>query len=203
MTDIGQDALSPNAIIITLFSGVVIPSLIAPLSAGLLKMAHLAESNKSFDFSTAFDHYKSTAFKDIVLATFVVTLFAQVLALGIQLAGSIFVPEDETWFKFFASIIGGIVSLLTFLAVPLIIFGNLNATQAISGSVTLVSKRFWTILFLLIVALIFALLGLIGLCIGIIFTMPLIYSVQYIIYRTALPVIEVDEMDEIGMSSNE
>ncbi len=203
MTEIGQDALSPNAIIVNLFSGVIVPSLIAPVAAGLLKMAHHAETNKSFEFSTAFDYFKTPALKEIILATFVITLFAQVIALGIQLVGTMIVPEDETWFKLFAGLFGGIVNVLTILTLPLIIFGNLNATQAISGSITLVSKRFWTILFLFIVAIIIVAFGLIGFCIGILFTMPLLYSLEYVIYRTAIPIEEVDEMDEIGTGFNE
>ncbi len=203
MTEMQADSLSSTAIMVNLFVGVVATALVTPLYAGLLKIAHHAETFKDYNFSTAFDHYKSSAFKEIVLGTVVVTLFAQGLTLIAQLLGSFTEFGEALWFKFLAGLIAVFISYMTFLMVPLIIFGNLKASQAISGSFVLVGKRFWTILLLLVVCFICAMFGIIGLCIGIFFTLPIMYSIQYTIYRSAMGVDEEDELDQIGFNTEE
>ncbi|MNE83546.1 hypothetical protein D3C80_1803690 [compost metagenome] len=50
----------------------------------------------------------------------------------------------------------------------------------------------------MLVAVIIAFLGIIALCIGILFTLPIIYTTQYAIYNTAVGVEEHDELDDIG-----
>ena len=75
-----------------------------------------------------------------------------------------------------------IISFLTFLSIPLIVFGNLNAIDAIKGSIIIVSKQPLTLVGLLIVSTLFCMIGLIAVCIGIFFTMPFIYSMYYCIY---------------------
>ena len=75
------------------------------------------------------------------------------------------------------------ISVLTFLTLPLIIFGDLKAMEAIEGSILIVSKQFLILFALIIVATIFICLGLFGFCIGIFFTIPFIYAMYYTIYR--------------------
>jgi uncharacterized membrane protein len=82
--------------------------------------------------------------------------------------------------------------------IPLIIFGNLNAIDAIKGSFSLVSKNFWIILVLVIIIGIFIGLGILALCIGILFTYPAWFSMIYIIYTKAMPIEKVNELEEIG-----
>ena len=79
-----------------------------------------------------------------------------------------------------------IVVVFTFLVIPLIIFGNLKVAEAIKGSIIIVSKQFFILLGLIIVAVIMAILGLIGFCIGIFFTIPFIYSMYYTIYKDSI-----------------
>ena len=102
---------------------------------------------------------------------------------------------------FLSFVINVSIGLLTLLTIPLIIFGNLSATAAIKGSITLVKKRFLVILLLLIVGFVGAfIIGIIALCIGIFFTLPFIYSLEYIIYRNAMSIEDINELDEIGSS---
>jgi hypothetical protein len=88
--------------------------------------------------------------------------------------------------RFLGIIITYVIAIFTFLVIPLIIFGNLKAIEAIKGSCTIVAKQFFVILGLIIVSYIMALLGLIGFCIGIFFTLPFIYSMYYSIYKDSI-----------------
>ncbi len=163
-------------------------------------MARNADINEDFDFGTAFIHYSSEHFKDIFLATAIITLVGSIFSTLIQVisletaSGVLIVGSVIGWF------ISVLVPLFTIVTLPLIIFGKLNAIDAIKGSFVIVSKNFWVILLLAIVFIIFSMLGLIALCIGIFFTLPIYYSMQYIIYKTALPIEETTELDEIGMN---
>lgn len=170
------------SILVYIISIAVISAVISPVSAGLIRMAHLAETGKDFSISTAFDYYKGVYFKELFLATFL-----------LGLAGAL-----ASLFPFIGTIVSYIISFFTFLAIPLIIFADLKATDAIQKSIQLVSKQPLVILGLLIVTGLAIMIGLIALCIGILFTLPLIYSMYYIIYTHIIPLDSHDEIDEIG-----
>jgi len=65
---------------------------------------------------------------------------------------------------------------------PLIIFGKLTAIEAINASILTVSKQPLLILALAIVGYIATMVGFIGCCIGIFFTIPFMYSLYYALY---------------------
>lgn len=175
--------------------------IVAPITAGIIQMAHNAETNKDFDFSTAFSHYKTRHFKDLFLSAAVITFTSSGIGTLIQLSNLYFSDAILTFalavISFFVSVL---VPIFTLLTIPFIIFGNLDAMGAIKASITTVSKRFWMILLLMIIFIICSMLGIIALCIGIFFTLPIYLSSQYIIYRNAVPMEEKDELDEIGSS---
>lgn len=156
---------------ISLLSG-----LASPFSAGFLKMAHCAAKGEDFSIGTAFDYYKSSHFKELFLAVFCISIWTIGLNTLLEFLG----------IRFIGAIITYIVSFLTFLTIPLIIFGNLNALEAIQGSFTIVSKQIFVLLGLLIVGIILVCLGLIGFCIGIFFTIPFMYSLYYCIYNDSI-----------------
>lgn len=190
--------LTSSALIVNLMVSIVGYGLFAPIAAGIIQMAHNAATNEEFDFGTAFVHFKTTYFKDLFLSAAIVTLISSGIGTLVQLL-TVYGIEN---FIFVGTFISGLISILvplfTLVMIPLIIFGNLNAFDAIKGSITIVSKNFWIVLLLIIIFFIFAMLGIIALCIGIIFTIPIFYSMQYIIYTSALPIEEVNELDEIG-----
>jgi uncharacterized membrane protein len=66
--------------------------------------------------------------------------------------------------------------------IPLIIFGKLKAVEAIQASIVIVSKQPLVILGLLVIGVIASLVGFIGCCIGIVFTIPFMYSLYYALY---------------------
>lgn len=200
MTELGASGvLNSTALIIRLLGSMIFYGLVAPVGAGLIQMAHNASVNEEFDFGTAFMHYKSVYFKELFLGTVLITL----IATGITTVIDFLRLSDPLGIAFIVlniagGLISGLIQLFSILMVPLIIFGNLNAFDAIKGSFVLVYKRFWMILLLVIMFGIFSALGFFALCIGILFTYPIIYAMQYCIYKAALPIEEVNELDEIG-----
>ena len=139
-------------------------------------MAHCADSGTDFSLGTVFDYYSSPYFKQLFIATGLIAL----ISTGIT---SLF---ESFGIRFLGVILTYTISFFTFLVIPLIIFGNLKVAEAIKGSIIIVSKQFFILLGLLIVAVIMAILGLIGFCIGIFFTIPFIYSMYYTIYKDSI-----------------
>ena len=175
--------------------------IVAPITAGIIQIAHNAETNRDFDFSTAFSHYKTSHFKDLFLSAAIITFTSSGIGTLIQLSNLYFFDAVLTTILAILSVIVSIlVPVFTLLTIPYIIFGKLDAMSAIKASIVTVSKRFWMIILLMIIFIICSMLGIIALCIGIFFTLPIYLSLQYVIYRNAIPMEEKDELDEIGSS---
>lgn len=166
-----------------LFSG-----LLNPFMAGFFKMADCGEKGEEFNVSTMFSYYKFPYFLNIFLFVIIIGSINTGLAMLLQSAGLSFV----------GTVTNLLISFLTFLAIPLIIFGNLNATDAIKYSILLVSKQPLILLGLVIVAGIGSILGIFGLCIGVFFTLPFMYSMNYIIYKSIIGVDDTSEITQIG-----
>ncbi len=169
---------------------IVCSSLLAPFIAGFLNMAHCAEKGEEFHVSTMFNYYKAPYFWNI----FSVTLLLSILSSGLTIL------LEYSGIQFVGSLISLTITFLTFLTIPLIVFGKLNAIDAIKSSVIIVSKQPIVLLGLLVVAIIAILLGLIGFCVGIFFTYPFIYSMYYAIYST---IIGIDVENELEPSDFE
>ncbi len=204
LTDLKPTSSTSSTAILTLLVGVIGAALVAPLTAGLLKIARQAENNQEYSFATAFDYYKSHYLKEIFTATIIITLFSSGLESIFNILKENYASGNVKGILIFVSFVLNVsIGLLTLLTIPLIIFGNLSASTAIKGSITLVKKRFWTILLLLIVGFVGAfVIGIIALCIGIFFTLPFIYSLEYCIYSNAMSIEGINELDEIGTSES-
>ena len=198
-TDLSEGIpLTSTALMINLITSIVGYGLFAPIAAGIIQMAHNASVNEDFDFSTAFMHFRTVHFKELFLSAAIVTLIGSGFSTLIQVLGL----HNSGSFTVIASFTAGLISILlplfTLVMIPLIIFGKLHAFDAIKGSIVIVFKNFWIILLLVIIFFIFSMLGILALCIGIIFTIPVFYSMQYVIYKSALPIDEINELEEIG-----
>ena len=154
----------------------LVAGLASPFTAGIFKIAHCADSGTDFSLGTVFDYYSSPYFKQLFIATSLIALISTGMT-------SLLESFD---IRFLGVILTYTISFFTFLVIPLIIFGNLKVAEAIKGSFIIVSKQFFILLGLLIVAVIMAMLGLIGFCIGIFFTIPFIYSMYYTIYKDSI-----------------
>lgn len=201
LTEFSVHGFGTVGLLINLGVSVVAYALLAPITAGLLQVAHNAETNNDFDFSTVFVHYKTKHFKHLFLATALIIFVSSGIGTIIQISHLYFFDAVlTTILNILSTIVSLSVSILTLLTVPFIIFGNLDAIEAIKASIATVLKRFWIILLLMIIFGICVILGFFALCIGIFFTIPLYLSAQYIIFRNAVPIEEKDELDEIGSS---
>ena len=167
----------------------ILSGLVSPITAGILKIADLAQHNQEFSIATAFEYYRGTFFKELFLSAILIALISGGISTTIESFG---IPLLGTLVTYF-------FSFFTFLTIPLIIFGNLKAIDAIKGSCVVVSKQFFLLMGLLLLAIIIASLGFIGFCIGIFFTLPFIYATLYCIYNAIFGTENRSELDEIGL----
>lgn len=167
---------------------VLISSLLNPFYAGFLKMADCGEKDEEFNVSTIFEYYKSPYFKEIFISTLLISLISVSISTLLQIEN----------LNFVGAIISYSISFFTFLTTPLIIFGNLQAVDAIKSSFAIVKKQPLVLFGLLIVAMIGSALGIFGLCIGIFFTLPFMYSMNYVIYKSIIGFEENSEIEEIS-----
>ena len=167
-----------------------INSLFSPISAGFLTMANAAQKDVEFKMRHFFSSYQWSYFKELFVATFVITLISN---------GS---NSILTYYKIpiVGEIISAVIGILTVLSIPLIIFGKQKAIGAIQASIRLTSSKFLTLFLLLFVAFLGSLVGLIGFCIGVLFTIPFSMSMQYAIYDS---IIGFENNDAIVVDSEE
>ncbi|RZJ65849.1 MAG: hypothetical protein EOO50_12055 [Flavobacterium sp.] len=193
LANISEGDFSIVGRIIYVLATCVIAGLGNPFSASLIRMAALADKGEDVSVGDAFACYKAPYFVPLFVEALIVSFFSIFITTAIQMA----FPQD-----FVMGLVGmGInllISFVTVMAVPLIIFGNLKPLEAIQGSVMLVFKRPFVIFGLLLVGIIFALLGFIGFCIGVCFTIPIMMAIYYSIYKNSVGIEETAEMDEIG-----
>ena len=173
-------------ILIYSISMILFAALTSPFSAGLLKMARNASKNEDVSVGNAFEYYSSSYFKEIFFATILLSTFTTIFTVGLELVD----------YKILGLVLSMIVSFMTFITIPLIVFGELKAMDAIKGSIVIVSKQFFILLGLLIVAFLFCMLGIFGFCIGIIFTLPFLNSMTYSIYASIVNDDDNEETEE-------
>ena len=155
---------------------IIISCLLSPFQAAFLKMADHGDRDESFPVSSLFSFYKLPYMIEIMIATFLITV--------ISFAQNSLMTYIK--FEFLGLIINYFISFITLLTVPLIIFGNIKALDAIKYSIKIVLKEPIVLLGLIVVAIIGSLIGLMACCVGIFFTMPFIYSMNYVIYSAII-----------------
>ena len=155
---------------------IFISSLLSPFFASFLKMADHGEKDKSFPASSLFSYYKLPYLKEIIFSTFLISAisFAQITLF------------TYIKFDFVGVIINYFISFITLLTVPLIIFGNLKALEAIKHSIQIVLKQPFLLFALILIAIIGSAIGIMACCFGIFFTMPFLYSMNYAIYSAII-----------------
>lgn len=180
--------LSGIFIVVYLLIGALLAALLGPFTAGFLKMADCAEKDNEFHISTFFEYYKAPYFKEIFTATLLIGLASSGISTLVELAS----------IELVGMLVSIIISFLTFLTIPLIVFGNLQAIDAIKTSFSIVLKQAWILILLLFVSFIASMVGFIGCCIGIFFTIPFMYSMHYAIYCAIVGIETNSEIEEIG-----
>jgi len=162
---------------------VFISTLFSPFLASFLKMAEHGEKDKNFPVSSLFEFYKPPYFKEIIFSTF--------LILTINLAQTTLMNYLKL--ELLGNFIYYFISFTTILTIPLIVFGNLLAFDAIKYSIILVCKQPIILLGLMIVAIIGVFVGVLGCCVGIFFTIPILYSMNYAIYDAIIGIERSEE----------
>jgi hypothetical protein len=189
MTNFNIANFSTVGVIIYLLTTVLVTAFMAPFSAGILKMAYCSSKNEEFSLSTAFEYYKSKYFKELFIASLIIAFFGAGINVAFEYSGIKVVGILFTYF----------INFISFLSIPLIVFGDLSATQSIQNSIVLVFKKPFIIAGLLLISFMLAMFGMIGFCIGIFFTLPIIYAVHFAIYDAIIGTDKTSELDEIGL----
>ncbi len=190
-TDLAVHATDTNVLIGTAIFSTVVSAIVAPVTAGFINVNHIVKRGESMSLGNIFEFYGNKYTKDIIVCYAIIGLLNGVLTAGFTVLG----------FSWIASVFQGILACATIFSIPLIIYNDQKFGDAISKSITLFSKQPFTIIIAVIIAYLIAILGFIGLCIGVIFTMPYIYSMYYTIYDEAIgfekPFSAIDEIGTI------
>ncbi len=163
----------PNLLLYNFIAIVGIGIIFAPLNAGFLHLCRLAHLNKTLSIGDLFTFYTSRKSIDLIIGTLIVSLISFAISMGLEMAN----------LKLVSFVVSISISLFTFLFIPLIIFADQNFSQALSKSIKIIVKSPFTVLGAMIIGILFALAGLIALCIGILFTISFMYCIQFNIYE--------------------
>jgi hypothetical protein len=185
--------LSIGSLSLYILGTAILGGLSAPFTAGLIAMARNADIGEEITLGTVFEYYGGRYFGDLFLSIFLITL----ISTGINT-----LIEVTTGYPLIGLVPSVIIGLLTLLTIPLIIFGNLRAIDAIGASIQVVAKSFLMIAALMIIAYIMACIGVIAFCIGVFFTIPILYSMYYSIYVHSVGIEDESEINEIGSDWN-
>ncbi len=187
MTEFDPTNLSPIFIIGYIAILAIFGGLSAILGAGLVRIARDAYYDQDLNFGTAFMYFSGSHAGHLFIAGLLIAIVNGSASIFSELAGISFV----------GSILSIIISVATVLTIPLIIFKDLNATDAISASIALVFKNFFIVFGLILVGVICSLVGLIAFCIGLFFTLPFIYAIYYSIFVNIFGVDEEETVNQI------
>ena len=165
---------------------VLLTAISVPLSAGMMKMCYDSDKGDEVAFGTAFQYFSGHYFVDLFLAG--------LLLGGLNVGLSILFELID--YAVLGTIITVLISIFTILFIPLIIFGNLRPVEALKASIIVVSKELLMVFLLIIIGYIIGFCGIIACCVGLFFTMPILYAIQYSIYIHSVGIEENSETSD-------
>lgn len=161
------------------FGGIAtITILIAPFNAGILKIMKDADDDQEPKISNLFYYINSKYFTPIITTTFILSLLSFILNIGMEKT-----LGNTSIGNAISLTVSIIFSITTTIALPNVIFKDMTPIEAIKNSITNCSKNFLKILLLMIIAVVIGYLGIIALCIGLFFTFPIYFAMQYAIFK--------------------
>ncbi|VXB69158.1 conserved membrane hypothetical protein [Flavobacterium sp. 9AF] len=172
---------------------IIVSAIVAPINAGFLKLCLQAKNKQQLQINTLFEYFKSKYIKDIILGSIVVTLTTLIFNLFLERMGLVLLVY----------IVHYIATVFFILFLPLVIFSEQNFSDALKNSVLLVAKKPLPIFLAILIAVIGMFVGLIAICIGIFFTLPIINAMAFSIYDNIVGVEEYNVLDEIGQVEGE
>lgn len=191
--NLNAETMSENNKLLIIVSSILGVCLFSPFHAGLIKMAYCAQKDEEFHVSTVFSYYRAPYFKELVVSALLIGLCSTALTAVIATLG----------IQYIEFVVSGLISFVTILAIPLIIFSDLKATDAISSSIALIFKQPLTLLGLFVVSYIASLIGIFGCCIGIFFTLPFMYSLYFASYSQIVGFDDQNENEDYQININE
>lgn len=165
--------LSSMVIYSVVFS--VVTGLIAPLLSGIYKVAYDTQYGGNASVSDLFSYYRQPYFLNIFIYSF---LFAAVL----QFTGLFLAQEMPGLGSIVAFLIQVVLSVSFIFTIPFIIFGKFSWVEALKSSISVTSKNWFFLFFILAISAIISFLGVIFCVIGILFTYPFIYISTFVLY---------------------
>ena len=179
---------SPRYLLVMALFGLLMSAVIAPLTAGLINMCRNVKHNIPISTGQLFHYYKSKYLGNLLVASLIISLVSSVFSVTFQSIGMpvlVYIPTL-------------LITTFTIVMIPLIIYKENNATDAIKNSFNAVGTNFMVVLGLVIVGFVCACVGAIACGIGIIFTFPFYFAIQYSIFAHLLGDETYHEIDEIG-----
>lgn len=170
--NLNPDHLTGNSKTAFTIGSIFFSVLLSPFMAGFIKMAYCAERDEEFHVSTIFEYYKSPYLKELVIATLLISIVNTGLPLLLNQ------PEYQIVLNLFSYVI----IFVTFLTIPLIIFSDLKALDAIKTSIILFFKQPLVLFGLILFGYVLSVMGFLVFYIGIFFTLPFLYSMYYAVY---------------------
>lgn len=183
--NLNPDHLTGNSRTAFLVGSIIFAVILSPFMAGFIKMAYCAERDEEFHVSTIFEYYKGSYLKELVFATLLISIVNTGLPFLL----------DQPEFQIAMNLVSYTIIFLTFLTIPLIIFSDLKAIDAIKTSIILFFKQPFILFGLILFGYVLSVLGFLIFYIGIFFTLPFLYSMYYAIYSEIIG-FEPDEKKE-------
>lgn len=177
MKNFDPEKFSLNGKLIYLSVVIAIAALVNPYLAGILKMAQDADKEEEVSFTTIFTYINNPKFIQIILFSVTTAILGSIFNLFLKF------PFTENVGTFIGIALSLMVNFFTYIAVPHIIFGNLNFIEAITESLKQILNNLIPAIILILVAFILPIVGIFAFCIGIFFTMPFLYAIQYSMYK--------------------
>ncbi|SMC51534.1 DUF2189 domain-containing protein [Moheibacter sediminis] len=181
-----------NSKLISSLLSAVVTALITPMLAGLYKVAYNTQYGGNGSVSDLFVYYKQPYFSNIVIYTFLFTAIMQLVNVGFDE----FIPGFGSFIYLILFII---LSVFLVFTIPFIVFGNFSWIEAVKSSISVTSKNWFFLLFILAISFIISFIGVIFCGVGILFTFPFLYIATFVLYDKIIGFNnEADDISKIG-----
>lgn len=173
LVSILEQLTEPPLIFYYLGTTVIINGLIAVLLGGYYKINAEAATGKTPRFVSVFKYFFSLKGLYIFIVQIVVSLICTIISTLLK----------EVGLETAALIINWLINIITVFATPLIIFGKMSPFEALKTSIDVVNKQPIPIMLTLILNYFLASAGLFLFVIGILFTLPYLFSIFFTLYK--------------------
>jgi len=169
-------------------SNAVLTGLTTPMIASIYLMCKYYYENQRQPPLNVFEYYNPPYFKKIFLYGFSFTFFLELLIILSRLLN----------LEYLGIVLAILLSFFTILMVPILVLKNLSIIDSLALCFKMTTQQPFILLLLIVVSALFSIIGLVGFCIGVIFTIPMFYIVMFCVYEHQFPIKTAHEIDEIG-----